>query len=95
MREGGSAAVARSLPAYPPPPPPPCLPLPRPSAASGVTGTWAHGLYMATTVLLALNTSASRVSALNVFCSIKDAQLGTLFEGGGEERGGATHVRPS
>jgi hypothetical protein len=38
-------------------------------------------MYMAATILLALNESSSRVSALNVFCSIKDAQLGTLFEG--------------
>ena len=51
------------------------------TVASGVTGTWAHGLYVATTILLAMNTNASRISALNVFCSIKDAQLGTLFQG--------------
>jgi hypothetical protein len=45
--------------------------------ASGICGTWAHGLYIATEILLAVN--SSRISHVNIHCTIEYATLGSLF----------------
>jgi len=48
------------------------------TTASGIAGTWAHGLYIATEVMLALNDTA-RFELVDMHCAVADASVGAVF----------------
>lgn len=47
------------------------------TTASGIAGTWAHGLFIATEVLLAVN--SSRITGVNMHCAVAEADVGAVF----------------